>query len=263
MGKRTMGLWSNDPLERLQTARMLSANEAEEHRSALFESSPKKPWPYGMPTTINPFIVILGPSPGNSPAKGDVDFITRPPYEVPTVGYAHPKFFYPCTYWDKARELSVGLIQAYAPNLTPADCYALSGQMNLSVSASGQASNVNIEPEFAKWVPEVIANLLRPRLVVLLGLWGRMTDKKYKDFQDTFASSGAMPIDWKSPNRKLLFRGYIGRQQYFYRIWKLSRPDGADMTLISWPNHPSRPPMRNAVVWRASIDEAVQYIPEL
>jgi len=255
-----MSLWNNDPLERLQTARMLSPSDAAEHQSALVESSPMKPWPYGMPTTINPFLVILGPSPGNSPAKGDVDFITRPPYEVPTVGYAHPKFFYPCTYWDKARELSVGLIQAYAPDLTPEDCYALSGQMNLSVGASGQASKVNIEPEYAKWVPEVIANLLRPRLVVLLGLLGLM--KNNRDLQDAFASSGAMPIDWEREDRKLLFRYYTDKR-FSYRIWKLSRPDGGDMTVISWPNHPSQSPMTNVAVWRASINEAVQYMTEL
>lgn len=258
MGKRTMSLWSNNPLERLQTAWMLSPSEAAEHQSALVESSPIKPWPYGMPTTVNPFLVILGPSPGNSPAKGDVDIDPKP-----TVGKAHPGFFYPDTkkYWERARELSAGLIQAYAPGLTPDGCYALSGQMNLSVNESGQASNVNIEPEYAKWVPELIVNLLRPRLVVLLGLLGLM--KNNRDLQDAFASSGAMPIDWKRPDRELPFRGYIGRQQYVYRIWKLSRPDGADMTVISWPNHPSRSPMTNAAVWRASIDEAVQYKPEL
>ena len=254
MGTRTMSLWSNDPLERLQTARMLSPNEAAEHQSALVESSPIKPWPYGMPTTINPFLVILGPSPGNSPAKRDVD--TDP---KPTVGKAHPGFFYHDTkkYWERVRELSAGLIQAYAPELTPEDCYALSGQMNLSVSESGQAIKVKIEREYAKWVPEVIANLLRPRLVILLGLLGLM--KNNQDLQDTFASSGAIPIDWKRPDCKLPFRGYIGRQQYFYRIWKISRPDGANMTIISWPNHPSRPPMTNAAVWGASIDESTKW----
>lgn len=258
MDKSKLKLWSNDPLERLQTAMKLSPSEAAEHQSALVESSPMKPWPYGMPTTINPFLVILGPSPGNSPAKGDVDIDPKP-----TVGKAHPGFFYPDTkkYWEKVRELSAGLIQAYAPGLTPKDCYALSGQMNLSVSESGQARKVTIEPEYAKLVPEIIANLLRPRLVVLLGLLGLMKNNRY--LQDAFASSGARPIDWKRPDRALPFRGYVGRQQYFYRMWKLSRPDGADMTIISWPNHPSRPPMTNAAVWRASIDEAVQYGIEL
>ncbi len=48
----------------------------------------------------NPFLVILGPSPGNSPAKGDVDFITVHRMKC-RLGYAHPKFFYPCTI-DKA-----------------------------------------------------------------------------------------------------------------------------------------------------------------
>jgi hypothetical protein len=128
------------------------------------------------------------------------------------------------------------------------------------VSESGQASKVNIEREYAQWVPEVIANLLRPRLVVLLGLLGLM--KNNRDLQDAFASSGAMRIDWKRPDRELAFRYYTDKR-LVYRIWKLSRPDGANMTVISWPNHPSRSPMTNAAVWRASIDEAVQYMQEL
>jgi len=121
---------------------MLSPNEAAEHQSALVESSPIKPWPYGMPTTINPFLVILGPSPGNSPAKGDVYIDPKP-----TVGKAHPGFFYPDTkkYWERACELSAGLIQADAPGLPSEDCLALSGQMNLSVNESGQANKANID----------------------------------------------------------------------------------------------------------------------
>jgi hypothetical protein len=255
--KSTMNLWSNDPLERLLTARQLSSSMVTGVQSALIESSPMKPWPYGMPTAVNPFLIILGPSPGNSPVKGDADFITRPAYEVPTVGYAHPKFLYPSTYWDKARELSVGLIQAYAPELSPEDCYALSGQMNLGVGALGQANEAAIEIEYAKWVPKVIAELLKPRLVIVLGLVTIM--KQSKNLQKAFVFSGAMPIDWKRPDLELPFRYYTDKRMV-YRIWKLSRPDGTDMTVISWPNHPSRSPMTNAAVWHASIDEAVQYV---
>lgn len=252
-----MSLWSNDPRERLRTARKLSPSMATGLQSALIESSPMKPWPYGMPTTVNPFLILLGPSPGNSPAKGDADFITRPAYEVPTVGCAHPKFLYPCTYWDKARELSAGLIQAYAPELAPEDCYALSGQMNLGVGAFGQANEAAIEMEYAKWVPKVIAELLKPRLVIVLGLVTII--KQSRTLQEAFVFPGAMPIDWKRPDRELPFRGY-NLKRLVYRIWKLSRPDGADMTIISWPNHPSRSPMTNAAIWRASIDEAIQYV---
>src|SRR5260370_32214820 len=36
-------------------------------RSLIGETAPVKPWPFGMPSSINPFVVFLGASPGGSP----------------------------------------------------------------------------------------------------------------------------------------------------------------------------------------------------
>src|SRR5437667_12606597 len=64
-------LWANDPLVRLATARTLSERAQAATTRRLVSTAPIRPWPYGMPTVANPWVVVLGVSPGDSPAAGD------------------------------------------------------------------------------------------------------------------------------------------------------------------------------------------------
>jgi hypothetical protein len=227
-------------------------------RNEIAKSAPMKPWPYGMPTVVNPFVVLLGPSPGNSPQLGDAAYAARPPYEKPTVGDVHPDFLYHDTkdYWPKVRELVVGIIRGFEPDLTAEDCYALSGQMNLGVGAFGNATALAVEQDYAHWVPRILIEKLRPRIIILMGLLSLLKDQA--PIRQAFASSGTIEVNWNKPDRKFPFQHYR-RKQMLFRAWDVCRPDGHTTTLISWPNHPSRSPMTNIDTWRASISEAVDY----
>lgn len=249
-------LWSDCPRERLIAARSLTAQQTHDLQKRATATSPMQPWPYGMPTTINPYLLVVGPSPGNSPHQGDTVFLQRPAYAAPTVGLAHPAFSYQDAsgYWDKIRQLSVGLIQGFDPELPEDECYALSGQLNLGVGAFGNASESSIELVYARWVPKIMMDMLQPRIVVLFGLWSLM--KNNTILQQDFA--GALGIDWKKPDKELPFKGYREKRLVF-REWRIKRPDGRETIVVSWPNHPSRSPMTNANLWQASIREAILY----
>lgn len=250
-------LWGESPRGRLQAALAMSPAESAAVRKAVASTSPMKPWPYGMPTVVNPFLVVLGPSPGNSPDPGDAAFLERPPYEEPTVGRVHPGFLYEDRkgYWRKTRELSVGILRGFDPELGEEDCYALSGQMNLSVRASGTA---RVEPEYVRWVPRILVEELRPRIIILLGLLSLLNDKHDGTIREDFASSGSIQIDWERPELELPFRHYR-QKRFLFRAWYVPRPDGRITTVVSWPNHPVRSPMTNVETWRASIREGAAY----
>ena len=62
-------LWSDSVSERLRSADALSEPKLEAVHAALCEGCPVEPWPYGNATSINPLLVTLGPSPGNSPDR--------------------------------------------------------------------------------------------------------------------------------------------------------------------------------------------------
>lgn len=252
------GLWGESPRERLQAALALSAPESVALRKAVAITSPMKPWPYGMPTVVNPILVVLGPSPGNSPHPGDAAFVDRLAYEEPTVGHVHSGFLYEDSagYWPKIRELSVGVLRGFDPGLGEEECYALSGQMNLGVGSFGSASEQAIEPVYASWVPRILLDTLRPRIIILLGLLSLL--KSNPTIRQYFASFGTTQIDWKRPELELPFQHYQQKRMVF-RAWHVSRPDGRITTVVSWPNHPSRSPMTNIDIWRASIREGANY----
>lgn len=82
-------LWTTSPTERLKAARALYTAQVERLQTALCADCPVEPWPYGITTPVNPFLVTLGPSPGASPAGGDLDYHTRGPQPLPPAGAPH------------------------------------------------------------------------------------------------------------------------------------------------------------------------------
>ncbi|HMO86594.1 MAG TPA: hypothetical protein PKC18_16910 [Lacipirellulaceae bacterium] len=208
---------------------------------------------------VNPFLVVLGPSPGNSPQPGDVEFVEQRPYEEPTVGQVHPKFLYEDArgYWQKVRELSIGVLRGFDPELSAEECYSLSGQTNLGVGGFGRANKQAVDPTYARWVPRVVMEKLRPRIIIMLGLLSLLKD--HEAIRRDFASSGLIRIDWKRPDREFRFEQYQ-QKKLLFRTWRISRPDGGVTTVVSWPNHPSRAPMTNVDLWRASIREGARYL---
>ena len=164
-------LWSDSVGERLRSAGALSEPELEAVHAELCEGCPVEPWPYGNATSINPLLVTLGPSPGNSPSRAVPD-PAGCPLDLPTAGRWHPHTAYEDSrgVWDRIRYLAHTILQI--GGATEEDAYALLGNMSLDTRRSGSVSDVWIDPVFGRWVLRTIRDRLRPRYLVCFGLKG-------------------------------------------------------------------------------------------
>ena len=228
-------LWSESRSMRLAAAKGLRGSELANLHQTLCGDRSEAGWPYGCPTSINPFLLLLGPSPGASPMAGDEDYVTRPPYELPTAGVAHPGVWYRdgTGYWNKVRHLARTFVDA--DGTLGDDALALFGTMNLSTKASGSASDVDIETDFGKWVLETIRDGLRPRVLVLMGLRGKFRRHR-RFFESAFAN-----LDVRQPHREYRFAEYE-RKNLSFKEWDLVTPEGFAMLLVDWPQHPVKAP---------------------
>ena len=192
-------LWANDPLVRLATARTLSERAQAATTRRLVSTAPIRPWPYGMPTVANPWVVVLGVSPGDSPAAGDrmLD-TTGARYAPPTFGIAHPGFSYRDArhYWDKVRVLCAAVLRAQSPTLTERDCLALSGHLNLGTGRNGRGTTAATDPVLATWVADLLGTQLRPRVVIGVGLGSIIADTNFRRAWER----GSLPICWGAPD---------------------------------------------------------------
>jgi hypothetical protein len=246
-----MDLWSNDPEERLRAAS--DASVVGDLAERMGATAPMRPWPYGMPCAVNPYVVFLGASPGNSPVAGDSSYLTRESYELPTAGIPHPRISYPDPrhYFDRIRELGQIIIQSRAPGLTEPQTHALLGQLNLGTGGFGQAANAPLEPEYCKWVPDVLLDYLRPSYVILLGLFGHLKGPNAKLFDPL----NRLGIAWKKKaDLEFPFEAYTLRRHGF-RLWRRQRTDSKPITFVLWPQHPSRIPMTDVRFWRQAGEE--------
>jgi hypothetical protein len=246
------GWWSDDPRCRLTTAR--TSPLATETLAQLTADAPMKPWPYGMPTSANPFLLFLGPSPGAD--DDSVACAERNPYAPPTVGVPHPGVYFPTLHYTKIRELAEIIIHAQAPGLRNDDAHALIGHLNLGTGAFGSAKNAQVEPAYGEWVPDIILDRLRPRYVLMLG----MKDIILKPLTAGrgFDPRGRLNVNWNRPDLDLPFRSYT-QKSFRFRIWTRNRSAGYAIHFVAWPNHPKRAPMTSAEVWRASGTEFAEY----
>ena len=246
-------LWDDRPAKRLETAESLEKRDVSGLQETLAEECPVEVWPYGMPTVLNPYVVILGMSPGVSPASGDRDYDLRPAYELPSTGTPHPRWYYADSrgYWDKVRTLCGSFLGTIDPDLKESQAFSLSGHMNLSTGASGKASEVTVQRELANWVARVISGGLRPRYVIGLGLTSAL---RRPDVQTALSKLGTNVVDFTKPDRVRPFSGYQ-KMNLVYREWDFIRPDGGMLTFVSWPQHPSRAPFTNSQIWSDSVSE--------
>ena len=245
-----MDLWSDDPEVRLEAAN--DPTIVGDLAQRMGATAPMRPWPYGMSTSVNPFVVFLGPSPGNSPVAGDADYSTRRPNDLPTAGVPYPAIYYPDPkhYFERIRELGTTIIRHHSPRLADKQAHALLGQLNLGVGAFGQAANAKLEPAYCRWVPDVLLDYLRPAYVVMLGLSGILTGPTGRQFDP----ANRLGLNWKRPDARFPFEAYAV-SQYSFRIFRSRRTDGKPITFVLWPQHPSRAPMTNSSCWRQSGQE--------
>jgi hypothetical protein len=231
----------------------MSAADAIELQKWVGSDAPVAPWPYGMPTVVNPWIVVLGASPGNSPDHGET--VTHGSYKLPTVASAHPEFAYRDTrgFWDKTRSLTRTALAANGVDST-ADADALAGIMNLDDRRSGNAADVPYRREMAHWAVRTSLQRLQPRYIVALGLSSGEPNRVLRD-----ALEGALGAPLPStPDREEEFEGYSEKRLKF-RTWRLPGTAGEECDLVLWPQHPTRAPFSNSALWEAACRQYFSY----
>ena len=239
-------LWSDSVGQRLRSARALSEPELEAVHAALCEGCPVEPWPYGNATSINPLLVTLGPSPGNSPNRAVPDPAGRP-LDLPTAGRRHPHTKYEDSrgVWDRIRYLARTILEI--GGATEEDAYALLGNMSLDTKRSASVSDVRIDPVFARWVLRTIRDRLRPRYLVCFGLKSkREALGLLEETFDAFARG--------KPHAEHRFRGY-DRSRLVFQEWDCTGPSGNKMKIVQWPQHPSRAPFTSFPFWQQACRE--------
>ena len=229
-------LFSDNLGERLDAARGLSAAEQTEIRSKLRKASPIKPWPFGMPTSINPYLLILGVSPG---ARKDDNECS--PYKLPTIGephegfggeFAEPAGDWDNAYWIKLRQLCTALLQSVDPTLTARESLSLSGHLNLGTAQEGKAGEHALNSKVLAWVPDVIVNTLRPRILICFGLKGLLANSKR--LRDAFRKNPTLARIVDSKAMEVPFR-FKSSSKYTFSIWEVKRPDGGQMSVVFMP----------------------------
>ena len=234
-------LWCQSASRRLISARKLADPQLGVIQEALFQGCPEPVWPYGNATSINPLLVTLGVSQGDSPQAGDD---TPAPLELPPAGRPHSHVNYPDPrrYWDKVRHLACAM--ATPPGGSETDAYALFGNMNLDPERNGNASSVVINPAFAEWVLRTIRWGLRPRWLVCLGLKGKLRGGSARQvFESIFELNVSKPDE-----EYQLIADPAERKCYRFREWEV-RTGGDPLTVVFWPNHPSRHPFTDFSRW--------------
>ena len=233
-------LWGETASQRLDAARRLTEPQLKSIQGWLCEGCPVPPWPYGNATSINPLLLTLGASPGNSPEQGD-----DPPPDVldpPTAGQPHPDVCYQDTnrYWDKIRYLARTLLTP--PGGSAKDAYALFGNLCLDPHRHRSASEVTIDPVFAQWLLKTIKHKLRPRFLVCLGLKGKLEKEPLRSaFETTFG------LKLREPHEKRAFP-----DKGSFEEWNVV--DG-QLKIVLWPNSPSRPPFTTFEIWQKACEE--------
>ena len=231
----SIGLWSGSCSERLAAARSLSREDIKSLQEDLCRGCPVDTWPYGNATSINPMVVVLGPSPGGSggASAGNPD----EPLSLPEAGKPHPHVVKMVEkpdkrlHWKKTQILASTLM----PSLAKEDVQTLFGQLNLDTRPQGDADKVRIQSDFADWVLVAIRDKLRPRVVICTGLKGRLKERELRSqFQQHFPG-----FELSEPHRETPFHD---QTKLAFSEWDIEAPFGNSLKLVLWPQAPSFPP---------------------
>ena len=244
--KHSTGLWSNSRFTRLTNARALSAAELQR----IYAEYGRDSWPSGCATSINPLLVTLGPSPGNSPQPGDECPTPVRSIPMPTAGQPHCGVQYQdgAGYWEKVRYLAYEIVRPEGGS--DADALSLFGNLNLDSNREGNASDVVVSVDFARWVLQTVRDSLRPRILVLMGLREKLKEPHLGMlFEETFSG-----FSLRRPHNVVPFRAYQKKSLKF-REWSVIGPKGNELLIVMWPQHPSRSPFTNVEYWRASCEQ--------
>ena len=209
-----------------------------------------------MPTTANPFLLLLGISPGAAQEKTDPTKLGKYDYS-PTVGKSHP-FFYSNgedgnTHWKKVTLLCTAVLQKLDERFSKDQCTCLSGHLNLGTAQEGNGSSPNaIDPEIAEWIPAVIGGSLRPEVLILLGLKGKL-----KELKPVWTDG---PLDFVFSTKDEIRLKYSGTRRYHFNLWRNPDSTAKPRIVVGLPNHPSRHPFSSFPVWTSACHQISRVI---
>ncbi|MBD3669712.1 MAG: hypothetical protein HUJ29_02980 [Gammaproteobacteria bacterium] len=231
---------------------------------SLLEGSPFKEWPSGMPASIDPELVLIGVSPGNSPAETNVEEISNKVEYVSAPTRIKPPnshFYYPDgkDYWVKLRYLAHQYFRLYDECISENETISRCTHFNLGTGDAGAATKKDVEKEVVEWVSGLLNEIHKPDLVVLFGLKNIIKDD---DISAWWNHKKGLKVNWKEPHASLDFEGYTKRN-YQFREWVINSGIKKNIRLVIWPNHPSRSPFTNMDIWKLSVHEYLNRLKNL
>lgn len=242
----------NDNLrKRLSELRSMTNSQRQSYLRQLNASSPIKPWPFGIPCSAAPEVVVVGISPGNTPRKEDKGFVTlNKSGKPPTFGKPHGGFSYrdPKHYWAKVCSLCCHFVRRSDSKMSDDGCIALSSHLNLGTGQAGEASVEDADRATTRWVSTLLNKFFQPRLIVCFGL-NQILKARFDDWN----CRDGLQVDWRKPKAEHLF------DSYHFRLWEAISAKGKRIGVLMWPNHPSRHPFggdENGLEWKRSLTEA-------
>jgi hypothetical protein len=237
-----------------------SANEEEVLRRLVARLPPEYlPWPFGMPTSTAPQVVVIGASPGNSPAAGrGTPSGQEEHYGPPTIGRAHPGFYYPdaAHYWAKVRSLCAAVARCKHPGASEEEALSVCGHFNLGTGMAGTATLGAVEAPIVRWVSGLMGSELPVEVIVGVGLNAILRTSEVSKLWN--ATPGGLQVEWERPQMSRPF------QSYRFRLWQARRADGESVLVCLWPNHPSRHPFTGPPgrVWEDSVEQFCRIVQE-
>ncbi len=248
-------------IEHLRSLESLTPIENERIINGLVNTTPDSQWPDGMPASIDPKLVLIGVSYGNSPSieaekshEEGGDYF----YSIPcVVKPENSHFYYPDTrrYWNKLRYLSHSFFKRNCPSITENQAISLTTHVNLGTDSAGLATKKDVEEVYVKWVSTLLNETHSPDLVILFGLNTILSDDEISGWWNT---ESGLPVNWKKPDNIKDFSSYSVRNLIF-REWSVTNSMNHSIRLVIWPNHPSRPPFTDLTIWEQSVDEYMDY----
>lgn len=244
--------------QHIERLKQLDRTEVSSRVRSLVSTCPEGSWPVGMPSSIDPRLVLVGVSPGNSPmTDSSTGSDTRHFQSIPTVENDQTShFYYPDTtgYWERLRYLCAEFFRSENEKLSEKDAISLSTHLNLGTGSAGLASVQDVEKAYVQWVSLLLNTEFNPDLVVLFGLKNILTDETVCGWWN---HQNGLKVVWSRPISTVPFSRYKVRT-YRFRIWEASNASGHRFPLVIWPNHPSRVPFRDIELWKASVSEALE-----
>jgi hypothetical protein len=241
---------------RLASLRGMSEVERKDMKARLSARLPCKlrPWPFGMPTSADPVVVVIGASPGNSPAASGQPTSASGvgAYDPPTFGQVHGGFYYEDTkhYWSKVRSLCVAVGRSLDPDASPEDSLALAGHFNLGTGLAGAATLGVVEPGIVSWISGLLGSVLNAQVVICFGINSVLTSPEVSELWND--APGSLHVNWASPQRLVPF------DKYSFRLWDAMCAEGERVLVCTWPNHPSRHPFAgppDSAQWLSAVRE--------